>query len=111
MCAQAMSELLLIDNSDSAITTLSLNRPDKRNALSIELIERITRAVEDTQKDLHRRVIIFRGEGPAFCAGLDLKEASDPTKAHGSAVGLCKMYLTICESPLITIAAAHGVAM
>ena len=111
MYSQAMSEVLLIDDHDPAITVLTLNRPDKRNALSIELIEHVTRAIEDARKDLNRRVIIIRGEGPAFCAGLDLKEASDPTKAHGSAVGLCEMYRTICESPLITIAAAHGVAM
>jgi len=106
-----MSDLLLIDNSDPVITILSLNRPDKRNALSIELIEAITRAIKDAEKDLHRRVIIIRGNGPVFCAGLDLKEASDPTKAHGSAVGLCDLYKTLCSCPLITIAQAHGVAM
>jgi methylglutaconyl-CoA hydratase len=111
MSAQHMSDVLLIDNSDPAIAILTLNRPDKRNALSIELIEAITRAINDAHRDLNRRVVILRGEGPVFCAGLDLKEASDPQKAHGSAVGLCEMYKAICASPLVTIAQAHGVAM
>jgi len=106
-----MSDVLLIDNSDPAITILSLNRPDKRNALSIELNYAIKQAIENADKDFNRRVIILRGEGPVFCAGLDLKEASDPTKAHNSAAGLGEMYQAICASPLITIAQAHGVAM
>jgi methylglutaconyl-CoA hydratase len=106
-----MSDVLQIDDSNPAITILSMNRPEKRNALSIELIEQLTRAVDQANKDLNRRVIILRGEGPVFCAGLDLKEASDPNKAHGSAVGLCEMYKAICESPLITIAQAQGAAM
>src|SRR5437763_17221724 len=106
-----MSDVLLIDASDPAITILSMNRPEKRNALSIELINRLTLAVRDAQNDLARRVIIVRGEGRAFCAGLDLKEVADSAKAQNSALALCKMYIAICESPLITIAAAHGVAM
>ena len=59
MWAPQMSSVLLIDNSDPAIAILTLNRPDKRNALNIELIEAITRAINDTQKDLNRRA----GEG------------------------------------------------
>jgi methylglutaconyl-CoA hydratase len=106
-----MSELVLIDTSDPQVTILTLNRAEKRNALSIELIEQITAAVENVAKDLDRRVIIIRGAGPSFCAGLDLKEAGDPAIAHRSAEALAKMYEAIAMSPLITIAQAHGNAI
>src|SRR4051812_21824611 len=106
-----MSDLVLIDNSDPAITILTLNRPDKRNALSIELIEQLTAAVAQASSDRNRRTIIIRANGPSFCAGLDLAEASDATKSHASATALCKMYQALSTSPLITIASAHGVAM
>jgi methylglutaconyl-CoA hydratase len=107
-----MSEpVLLLDTSDPQISRITLNRPDKRNALSIELIDQITHAILEQSKDLMRRVIILRGNGPSFCAGLDLKEASNPNNAHRSAEALARMYLAIAQSPLVTIAAAHGAAM
>ncbi len=103
--------LVLIDATDPQITVVTLNRPDKRNALSIDLIDQVCRAISGASNDRNRRVILFRANGPAFCAGLDLKEATDATKAHGSAAGLHKMYLTLATSPLITIAAPHGAAV
>src|SRR4051812_37042425 len=103
-----MSDLVLIDSSDPAITVVTLNRPDKRNALSVDLIGELIVAINRASDDRARRVILIRGTGPSFCAGLDLKEASDPTKAHGSAVGLAQMYKALATSPLITIAHAQG---
>jgi methylglutaconyl-CoA hydratase len=104
-----MSEpLVLVDASDPQISVVALNRPDKRNALSIELIEQLCDAVTSASSDRNRRVILIRANGPVFCAGLDLKEATDPAKAHSSAVGLCDMYRAIATSPLITIASAQG---
>jgi methylglutaconyl-CoA hydratase len=108
----AMDEQLVITESTSPTTLiLSLNRPDKRNALSVALIEALTAAIEGAATDLARRVVILRGEGPSFCAGLDLKEVADPAMAHRSAESLAKLYETICTSPLVIIAAAHGSAM
>jgi methylglutaconyl-CoA hydratase len=104
-----MSEpLVLVDSSDPQISVITLDRPDKRNALSIELIEQLCDAVKSASIDRKRRVILIRANGPVFCAGLDLKEATDPAKAHTSALGLCDMYRTIATSPLITIASAQG---
>src|SRR4051794_33575573 len=99
-----MSDLVLIDSADPQITVLTLNRPDKRNALSIDLIGQLKTAITSASSDCHRRVILLRATGPSFCAGLDLKEATDPTKAHSSAVGLFEMYCALTTSPLITIA-------
>ncbi|HEX4794404.1 MAG TPA: enoyl-CoA hydratase-related protein [Humisphaera sp.] len=103
--------VLLIDASDPQISVLTLNRPAKRNALSLELIEHITAGVLAAQSDLNRRVIVLRANGPAFCAGLDLKEASTPGNAHRSAEALAKMYEAVGSSPLVTIAAVQGAAM
>ena len=56
------------------VTTLALNRPESRNALSIGMLQALNRALADIAKDPATRVVIIRGEGPAFCAGHDLKE-------------------------------------
>jgi methylglutaconyl-CoA hydratase len=93
------------------VTILTLNRPAKRNALNIELIAQLHDAVRAANDDLNRRVIILRGEGPVFCAGLDLAEAAEPQKAGRSAEALAGLYGAIAQSPLMTIAAAHGAAI
>src|SRR4051812_22134238 len=103
-----MSDLVLTDTADPAITIVTLNRPDKRNALSVDLVAQLIVAINRASDDRSRRVIVIRGNGPSFCAGLDLKEASDPTKAHGSAVGAAQMFKSLSTTPLITIAHAHG---
>ena len=53
------------------IATLTLNRPDKRNAISYELIDELIRALAEV-KDSTARVLILAGSGKAFCSGLDL---------------------------------------
>lgn len=106
-----MNDLVLIDASNPLITTLTLNRPEKRNALCINLIQQLTAAITETPRDPMRRVIILRGSGQSFCAGLDLHEAADPAQAHNSAVGLFNLYRALAGSPLITIASVHGAAM
>jgi methylglutaconyl-CoA hydratase len=103
--------LVKVKVDDPSISVLTLNRPDKRNALSLALIEQITAAISMATADLNRRAIIFAGAGPAFCAGLDLHEASVAGAAEKSADALAQMYLAIGNCPLITIAAAHGPAM
>jgi len=103
--------LLLIDSSDPAIVVVTLNRPDKRNALSIELTTKLADAVETASRERQRRVLVIRGNGPVFCAGLDLHEAADESKSEQSARGLARLYLCLARSPLITIASAHGAAL
>jgi enoyl-CoA hydratase/carnithine racemase len=59
---------------DDRVATLVLNRPDKRNALNGAMIAALTAAVTDLEKDDDVRVIVIRGEGKAFCSGMDLDE-------------------------------------
>jgi enoyl-CoA hydratase len=68
-----MTDLVLVDGRDR-IATITLNRPDARNALSSALLKAMTAAVRDAQADDEVDVIILTGADPAFCAGLDLKE-------------------------------------
>ncbi|MDB5300949.1 MAG: echA8 [Phycisphaerales bacterium] len=103
--------MVLVQTVNPAVAAITFNRPDKRNALSLALIEQITQAVVAAGVDPARRVIILGGSGPSFCAGLDLSEASEPGDAGRSAEALAKMYAAIGNSPLVTIAAAQGAAM
>lgn len=73
-----MSEpVLLVDRKDG-IATLTLNRPDKLNALSMELLQALVDELERLRNDPDIGVVILTGAGRAFCAGLDLKEMGDP---------------------------------
>lgn len=103
--------LLLVENQSAEITVLTLNRPERRNALTIELMRELTAAIAETEKDEARRVLILRGAGASFCTGMDLKETADLSKAHESAELVAKTLLAIVETRLITIAAVHGAAV
>jgi methylglutaconyl-CoA hydratase len=105
-----MSDLCLIDDSDSLITVATLNRAEKRNALSIALMEELTSALRVASSDPIQRVLILRGAGPVFCAGLDLQEASDTALSDRSSHALADLYATLCATPLVTVACAHGAA-
>lgn len=95
----------------SYIQEIILNRPEKRNALNIQLLEQFCAAIEGANKDSTIRAVIIRGNGPAFCAGMDLTEAADPHVVHASAQLIAKMLMLIHRSPHITIAAVHGAAV
>jgi methylglutaconyl-CoA hydratase len=100
--------LVLVDDHDAQIRVVTLNRPDKRNALSVVLIQSLRDAVAAAADDRARRVVVIRAAGPSFCAGLDLNEAAATDNPAIAAEALAGLYETICLSPLVTIAAAHG---
>ena len=68
-----MTDVLLVDVADR-VGVLTLHRPDKRNALSVELSKALYAAAEDLEADDGVDVVVVTGSDPAFCAGLDLKE-------------------------------------
>ncbi len=107
-----MSEALaLIDRSHPGIAIVTLNRPDKRNALNIPLLEAFCAALDDVIARPDDRVIVITGAGPVFCAGLDLAEARDPHRAHRSADLVGRALRTLMEAPKPTIAAVRGAAV
>ena len=92
-------------------TEIRLNRPDKRNALSCELMDALTATLDRIRKDPEQRAVLFRGEGPVFCAGLDLKEMADRSKARESAACLSRLLQIIYSYPLVTICGVHGASL
>jgi len=72
-------DVLLIETQDR-VRTLTLNRPQSRNALSADLRKRFFGALRDAEADADVDVVIVTGADPVFCAGLDLKELGDTTQ-------------------------------
>lgn len=101
---------VLIETTDR-VTTLTLNRPERRNALTIELMRELTEAVEAANAKPEMRILILRGAGKAFCAGLDLNETTITERAHQSAELVAKTLLALSQTRLITIAQIHGAAV
>ena len=102
---------VLVEQKDARVTIVTLNRPERRNALTIELMTELTAAVDAAAADEKQRVLILRGAGQAFCAGLDLQETSVVEKAHRSAEMVAKTLLALSETRLITIVQIHGAAV
>ena len=92
-------------------TTVTLNRPERRNALTIELMTELSAALDAASADPQMRVLILRGAGKVFCAGLDLQETTEMEKAHRSAEMVAKTLLAISQTRLITVAQIHGAAL
>lgn len=101
---------LLVEIKDS-IAVISLNRPDKKNALNIDLLESLLQAMQEIESNKEIRVVIIKGEGTSFCSGLDLKEAADLSTVKRSNIALANALTAIYKSPLITIAAVHGACL
>lgn len=108
--------------SASGITTILLNRPEKRNALTPQLIGELTRALEAAASSPECRVVILTGAGSAFCAGLDLEHLrtmsaiapGDPrfaSSAQADAENIAELFRTLYHLPRPTIAAVNGPAI
>src|SRR5881396_3796583 len=103
--------VILIEKQSPQLTILTLNRPERRNALTIELLNELAAAMKMASDQPEQRIMILRGAGAAFCTGLDLKEAADPQKAHATAELVSKTLITLSQTRLITITAVHGAAV
>jgi enoyl-CoA hydratase len=79
-----MSEPVILVERDEAVATVTLNRPQARNALSTELRKEIWRTMSELEADDDVAAIVLTGADPAFCAGLDLKELA---ATGGAALG------------------------
>lgn len=98
---------LLVDD-DPVVTRITLNRPDRRNALSLELMEELTAALLAAAG----RVVVIAGAGPAFSAGHDLGEllASDTEQARNLFEACSALMTTVQSIDQPVIARVHGVA-
>ena len=100
----------------AGVLTLTLDRPDKRNALSGPLIDALLSALERADLDADVRVVALRGAGKDFCAGADLQELLDsadrsPTEHEASALRLGQVFLAIRRLPKPVVAVVQGRAL
>lgn len=107
-----MTDILLRHDSDG-VATLTLNRPDARNALSMGLMQALDKQLAAIDEDRTVRVVIIAANGPAFCAGHDLREvrATPSRAAYEALFATCSALMQrIVRLPKPVIAQVHGVA-
>src|SRR6266403_3019588 len=107
-----MAAILLEERADGVLR-LTLNRPEARNALSIELTTALVAALGRAADEPYSRVVVIAGAGPAFCAGHDLRELrEDPRReTYQRIFALCsELMLAIVRLARPVIAEVHGVA-
>src|SRR5580658_10027235 len=90
--------------------TLSLNRPEKRNALNQALLEDLNEAVVSIEQDKNIRAVVVRGEGRVFSSGLDLAEVDRLEGAHNP-MNIQNVFQRLEAMPVPTIAAVQGAAI
>jgi len=108
-----MYQTLLLEQ-EGAIAKITLNRPDKRNAISTQMMAELQTALDEIEKS-HVRVAIITGAGKAFCAGMDLDMLSSiakqtPAENQEDSRRIAKMFRRIWSFPRPLIAAVNGAA-
>ncbi|KAA0124416.1 enoyl-CoA hydratase [Methylobacterium sp. P1-11] len=104
---------VLLRSDADGIATLTLNRPQARNALSMALMEALQEQLDAIRQDATVRVVVLQSAGPAFCAGHDLKEMrADPSRAATETVfrTCARLMLSLTRLPQPVIARVHGIA-
>src|SRR5262245_34497003 len=112
-----MSEPIVLYHSRPPAAVLTLNRPDRRNALSRALISELSESFQRAQDDPSARCVIVTGAGTTFCAGMDLAELQEmlnqpeqSAQVWDDALRLARLFDQIYRFPKPTIAAVNGAA-
>ena len=106
----------LIQSKENSILTLTLNRPEKRNALNDGLIDSLKSALNDTNSDSDLRAIVIKGAGKDFCSGADLSalkkiSESDVLENLEDAESLMDLFVLMRKVKIPIVAAVHGRAL
>jgi len=110
-----VSDTVLVDHS-GGVATITLNRPEALNSLTLECKGALLDAVRDVAADPAARAVVLTGAGRAFCAGQDLREhqalldAGDPAPMHTVRDHFNPLVLTIARMPKPVVAAVNGIA-
>jgi enoyl-CoA hydratase/carnithine racemase len=97
-------------NADG-VGVVTLQRPKKRNALSIQLLEAIDAQLENWSGEDAMRCVVITGEGPAFCAGFDITELSDPATRERMVPVSSRYHRRLWSYPKVVVAAINGPAL
>lgn len=100
---------------DGGIATLTLNRPEKRNAISFDLIDDLLHALDEVASS-SALVLIVTGAGKAFCSGMDLENLKSllgrtPEQNIEDSQTMARLFRALYEFPKVTIAAVNGAAI
>lgn len=100
---------------DDGVATITLNRPEKRNAISFDLIDDLLRALEEVVES-DAIVLIVTGAGKAFCSGMDLENLKSllgrsPEQNLQDSQTMVQLFRALYEFPKVTIAAVNGAAI
>ena len=100
---------------EAGVATLTLNRPEKRNAISYELIGELLKALEEVQNS-QSVVLIVTGAGKAFCSGMDLENLKgllgrSPEESVKDSETMVQLFRSLYEFQKVTIAAVNGPAI
>jgi enoyl-CoA hydratase/carnithine racemase len=104
-----MSDEVLVNVDDDGICTITLNRPQQRNAMNGALLRGLGAAVNDLDGRRDARVLVLRGAGPAFCSGRDLRELE--ARGGDPEAEVVPVLQAIERSRLPSIAVLHGDAV
>jgi len=110
-----LSYATILVSDDGSIRTITLNRPERRNAMTPEMQLELIAALEEAAAG-KARVLVVRGAGDAFCSGLDLSalqgmNSKSAAELRQDAERIARLFRTLYELPRPTIAAVHGPAI
>jgi len=105
-------QTVIMETGDNYVGTLTLNRPEQLNTFTTQMATDLYQALADMDADKRVRVVIIKGSGKAFCAGIDINEL------YGKSTLEYRNWIELMESPLVAISAmkkpviaqVHGVA-
>jgi len=106
-----MSRDIATEVADDGVATLTLARPERRNALSIKLRNEITEQLDSWATDPAVRAVVLTGAGSTFCAGFDLDEFAQPDLASSIKDSSHRYHLAVWHFPKPLLAAVNGAAV
>jgi enoyl-CoA hydratase/carnithine racemase len=103
--------LVLRTGPQDGVATLTLNRPEKKNALSIALRDQVSDALDSLAGDEDVKTVVVTGAGDVFSAGFDLREFRQPELTDQLWASSDRFHATVLEFPLPLVAAVNGAAI
>ena len=110
-----VASVVKLESTAEGVATVTINRPQRRNAFDSLTIEGLTEVFETLHGADHVRLVFLRGAGPAFCAGGDFEWTAQATELteddnRADAMTLAQMFKHLSEIPAVTVALVHGPA-
>lgn len=111
-----VSEAHVVTAREGGVATITLNRPEKKNAISIRMIAELKQAIETVDLAADVKIVALRGAGKDFCAGLDLHELLEsadltPEENEQRAWELGEVFIALRKLPKVTVAIVEGRAL